>query len=183
MATENTKKLSKNTSINFESDIFQWLDEESARRGVNRSKLINNIVRERMETRPSGFKADIEWIMGEHLHPGSHVDWKEEPIPEDIQDFDAIYSIHRLATDDSHQDALAGYIILVENTREGLRRLFADAMLFHLNNGNHPILLMIPYKLDPDNKVWKGFSQFEPIQVRTPEKLVPAVNRYLLGKK
>lgn len=167
-----SRATTKNTSVNLEFEVFDWLDEESEKRGVNRSKLINEIVRDRMGTRPSGLRHDVEWILDNKLN--DFLKYKQLDYNEEL--WGASYVIYRDLSPIEEPDCPVCFIMVAELTRNRLRELFAEAMILSLEDEDVPTIMLIPYKTDPSNKIWKAFSKQELLSVKTPENFLSIVH-------
>lgn len=174
------KSGSRNTSVSLENEVFDWLDTQGEKYGINRSKLINDIIRERIRRRPSGLNHDIEWILDNKVNyhklafgTDCKFHYKLEDCPE-YGDFSTAYSI---TLDD--EPPLA-YVLAAEDTRETLKDLFADSVMFYMEKVT-PIILVIPYRMDPSHKIWELLSKHEGIIVTTPEDLVDHIEGIMSG--
>lgn len=165
-----TKPEFKNTSINIDLDILAWLDMEADRRKSNRSKIIMDIIRDRIESRPSGFLPDIDWLLQTQINP-----YMPDLVYLPNKPWDVAYDIYEYYDGDE-----IGYtfsrILIAENTRDRLRELFAEAVLESLDTGVATIML-IPYKLDPKHKVWAAFEKQDLLHVCTPETLALTIKK------
>jgi hypothetical protein len=165
------------TSINMPLDIHEWVEREAEARGQKKSQIILRALRERMETRPSGFRNDVEWIMdnrilfyneevGENIFRWTHYE------DSDIAGFDAAYSLSLL------DEPAFSYLLIAEDTRDNLRKLFADAVMFNLEVDT-PTIMLIPYRFDPHNKTWESLKRHKEISICTPEGLADVAGEIL----
>lgn len=165
-----TKPEFKNTSINIDLDILSWLDLEADRRKSNRSKIIMDIIRDRIESRPSGFLPDIDWLLQTQINP-----YIADLDPAPDKSWDVVQDIYEW-DELTEGGTLICRVLIVEKTRDRLRELFAEAVLESLDTGISTILL-IPYKLDPKHKVWAAFEKQDLLYVCTPETLASTIKK------
>lgn len=169
---EHTNKSPINTSINIDHDLADWIKSEQKRRKVTRSKLINLVIRERLNQRPVGFIHDIRWLLEEKHGPFNIVESKHNK-----DWFAGAFEVldPRNIAGPAEDGELVCKILVAENTRDDLMRLFAESVV-EQSSALCPVILLIPYKLDKTHRVWSALDKQVLIHVVTPDGLIKTIH-------
>lgn len=163
-----------NASFNLPRDVSVWLSEYADTVSTTKTSVLVKTLQDAMNEKGSGFRTDVEWILRNKISyhkrtfgESTEFHWKYEDV-ENYGDFTSGYS---LSLD---EEPPLGYVLAAENTRNNLRQLFADAVMFYMEK-MLSVILLIPYRLDPTHKVWTALKKHDGIQVCTPETLVDEI--------
>jgi len=176
-SSQNPQSLTVNKSISFSPDVLEWLDIQADKRGISRSKVFNDIVRDRMDSAPSGLKHDVEYLLENNYSTDgfnlSNLTWSHFNTKDKNSVFKTVYKLKDVRNK-FDPDNTACYVIPTETTRDNLRELFANAVIFNVDHAS-PVVLLIPYKLNPRHKIWSAFEQYPSIYICTPESFITAI--------
>ena len=173
--TEQPQNKLENASFKLPKELNDWLANQAENQGRNKTKVLIDILQERMVSRPSGFKHDMEWLLEENYSQKGTNDlvYNHHEQKGENNAFDTAYKLVNRHFERKGEEIVC-YVIPAESTRENLKDLFANAVIFNVEN-DHPVILLIPYILTPDHRIWKAFEKYPDIHICTPDRLLIAI--------